>query len=69
MSAIEFRRDRLVGLGVVGQRNFVAVAAGQQHAGRERSRGDERANQRAINQKQSSTPIGQFSHPNHSVMP
>jgi hypothetical protein len=60
-------RDRLVGLGVIGQRDFVAVAAGQQHArAREGSRRDERANQRAVNQRLSSTPTGHFRAPNHS---
>ena len=65
----QLRRDRLVGLGVGGERNFVAVAAGQHQTGCKGSRGDERANKRAIDQRLSSTPIGQFSHPNQSVMP
>ena len=63
----QFWRDRLVGLGVGGERDFVAVAAGQQRTGRERSRGDERANQRAINQGKAPHPTGNFRTPNHSV--
>ena len=63
----QFWRDRLVGLGVIGQRDVVAVATGHEHAcAREGSRRDERANQRAVNQRLSSTPTGHFRTPNHS---
>ena len=64
----QFRRDRLVGLGVVRQRDLVAVAAGQQHTGRERGRGDERANQRAINQGRAPHPKDNFKKGNSSAI-
>ncbi len=56
----EFRRHRLVGLGVIRQRNFVAVAASQQHTGHQRGGCDERANERAICQCKAPHPPGIF---------
>ena len=47
----QLRRDRLVGLGVGGERDFIGVAAGQKRTrGGKCRRGDERADQRAIDQ-------------------
>src|SRR6185312_10258287 len=64
----QFWRDRLIGLGVGGERNLVGVAAGHQHTGSgERNRGDKRANQRATNQARSSTPSGSVRHPHKST--
>ena len=57
-------RDRLVGLGVVGERNLVAVAAGQQQTGRERSRGHQKPNGKARNQTEAPHPPGNVGNPN-----
>ncbi len=65
----EFRRHRLVGLGIIRQRDFVAVAAGQQHTCRERDRGDERANRRATDQCKAPHPTGNFRTPTIAFMP
>ena len=62
--------DRLVGLGVVGERNFVAVAPGEhkarrnndrrdeRQAGRKHQRRDQRANERATIQCEAPQPLG-----------
>ena len=60
----EFWRNRLIGLGVVGERNLVGVTASQQcTARREHSGSHKCADQRARNQDKAPHPLGNFRDP------
>src|SRR5262249_10308557 len=69
-SGEQLRRNRLVGLGIGGKGCLIDLAASEERTSRgKRDRGNERAEERAIDQVKSSTPTGYSANPKRNEYP